>query len=99
MQGKDLGGILQGHRGDLIMCQHAVAANNEEYFYGFDNISHEFFLFKDIEGEDNELVGGSGERPGTHGHLLEAFEAHNIFDLIPEAHITKIGLDLPCCHG
>ena len=43
------------------MCQHAVAANNEEYFYGFDNISHEFFLFKDIEGEDNELVGGIKE--------------------------------------
>ena len=81
------------------MCQHTITADNVEYFYGFDKSSQDFFLFRDIEGEGNELVGRSGERPGTHGHLLEAFEDYGIFELIPQEHITKIGLDLPCCHG
>jgi hypothetical protein len=99
MQGKDLGGILRSREGNQVMCQHTVTADNAEYFYGFDKISHEFFLFKDIDGEGSELVGGSGERPGTHGHLLEAFESLGIFDYVPSEHIAKIGLDLPCCHG
>lgn len=83
------------------MCQHRVTSNNnntkDEYFYGFDRIAEEFFLIKDFGGEEVILVGYGGDEPGTHGHMLEAIYANSLENLLPYAHVTKIGLDLPCC--
>lgn len=84
------------------MCQHRVTIKNdnveEEYFYGFDIFAEEFFLVKDFGGEEIVLVGSGGEAPGTHGHMLEAIYANSLESLVPASHITKIGLDLPCCN-
>lgn len=80
------------------MCQHRVTVDKEEYFYGFDHVAGEYFMFKDFEDGESELVGYGGERPGTHGHMLEAIEEFNLTESIPARHITNIGLDLPCCN-
>ena len=83
------------------MCQHrliaAVDGQQQEFFYGFDKISEQYFLYSDPEDGGESLVGFDAENAGTNGHLLEAFDFLGIFEKIPATHITKIGLDLPCC--
>jgi len=83
------------------MCQHRVVKNTDgvtsEYFYGFDKIMGEYFIFSDIEGEESELVGGSSETAGTHGKMLDALELYGISEDVSPESIQNIALDLPCC--